>query len=413
MQSKPVSLLFAVVATCLLNIVGLYWSRLSHDRSEDSRVLTRQLSLWQWDDHDREGTEQQQQGIRQSQSQVSEISHQHSGQTTESQEDSMIVREANMGVDKKETEAWVSEGTDSESEIERTANLTDGVEEAYDASVKYKSTRKVVDTSKHLQGSQVEEKLVQNTTVSEKERPNLEVSVFASSNAGNFNLPVPFATLLQGQLLQVKWIQELRDYLNTVTPDSGPVTIVSSDYSYREILLNWLISALVRVDRPLSNVLVLSLDSSLHALLQGKGFACIHVPPDQLLRSVVINRLALTGHVAFTQVHILRLTVMRLVNHWGYDVANYDTDAIILKNPEPLYYKQYQDSDFIGSYGHSPLDIKQEWGIAICIGAMMIRSSNNTGMRFYLFCAQVTLIFIYMQRACLVSHSSEGTSLLD
>ena len=413
MQSKPVSLLFAVVATCLLNIVGLYWSRLSHDRSEDSRVLTRQLSLWQWDDHDREGTEQQQQGIRQSQSQVSEISHQHSGQTTESQEDSMIVREANMGVDKKETEAWVSEGTDSESEIERTANLTDGVEEAYDASVKYKSTRKVVDTSKHLQGSQVEEKLVQNTTVSEKERPNLEVSVFASSNAGNFNLPVPFATLLQGQLLQVKWIQELRGYLNTVTPDSGPVTIVSSDYSYREILLNWLISALVRVDRPLSNVLVLSLDSSLHALLQGKGFACIHVPPDQLLRSVVINRLALTGHVAFTQVHILRLTVMRLVNHWGYDVANYDTDAIILKNPEPLYYKQYQDSDFIGSYGHSPLDIKQEWGIAICIGAMMIRSSNNTGMRFYLFCAQVTLIFIYVQRACLVSHSSEGTSLLD
>ena len=98
MQSKPVSLLFAVVAACLLNIIGLYWSRLSHDRSENSRVgqLTRQLSLWQWDDHDREWTEQQQQGIRQSQIQVSEISHQHSGQTTESQGDSMIVREANM-----------------------------------------------------------------------------------------------------------------------------------------------------------------------------------------------------------------------------------------------------------------------------------------------------------------------------
>ena len=83
---------------------------------------------------------------------------------------------------------------------------------------------------------------------------------------------------------------------------------------------------------------------------------------------------------------------MRLVNHWGFDAANYDTDAIILKNPEPLYYKQYQDSDFIGSYGHSPLDIKQEWGIAICIGAMMIRSSNNTGMTY--LCT--SNIFIYM-----------------
>ena len=389
MQCKPVLLLFAVLVTCLLNIVGLYWStraRLSHGSSENAHVLTRQLSLWQWDDHDRQWTEQQQQGIRQSQIQVSENLYQYSGQMTENhdQEDSKIVQEANIAVDKKETEAWVSDSTGSELDIERISNLTNRVGGAYDPSVEGESTEKVVSTSQQLQGSQAEGKLVQNTNknASEEEGPYLEVSVSASFD---FNLPVPFATLPLGQLLQVQWMKELRHYLNAVTPDSGPVTIVSSDYSYREILLNWLISALVQVDRPLSNVLVLSLDSSLHALLQGKGFACIHVPPEQLLRSVVINRLALTGHVAFTQVHILRLTVMRLVNHWGFDVANYDTDAIILKNPEPLYYKQYQDSDFIGSYGHSPADIKQEWGIAICIGAMMTRSSNNTGKTFHLF----------------------------
>ena len=70
---------------------------------------------------------------------------------------------------------------------------------------------------------------------------------------------------------------------------------------------------------------------------------------------------------------------MRLVNYWGFDVANYDTDAIVLRNPEPLYYEQYRDSDFIGSYGHFPPDIKQEWGIAVCTGAVMIRSSICTG----------------------------------
>ena len=70
---------------------------------------------------------------------------------------------------------------------------------------------------------------------------------------------------------------------------------------------------------------------------------------------------------------------MRFINHWGFDAANYDTDAIVLRNPEPLYYEQYRDSDFIGSYGHFPPDIKQEWGIAVCTGAVMIRSSICTG----------------------------------
>ena len=194
-----------------------------------------------------------------------------------------------------------------------------------------------------------------------------------------FSLPVPFATLPLDQILHTEWLQALKDFLSTLKPDSGLVTVVSSDYKYSEVLLNWLISALVQVDRPLSNVLVLSLDSSLHALLQGKGFACIHVPPEQLLQSVVINRLALTGHVAFTQVHILRLTVMRFINHWGFDVANYDTDAIIMKNPEPLYYHQYKSSDFIGSFGHFPQEMQREWGIAVCIGVVMTKNSKQTG----------------------------------
>ena len=82
-----------------------------------------------------------------------------------------------------------------------------------------------------------------------------------------FTLPVPFATLPLDQILHTVWLQALKDFLHSLKPDSGPITIVSSDYKYSEVLLKWLISALVRVDRPLSNVLVLSIDSSLHALL--------------------------------------------------------------------------------------------------------------------------------------------------
>ena len=205
----------------------------------------------------------------------------------------------------------------------------------------------------------------------------------SSASKQAFSLPVPFATLPLGRLLQTLWLKELRDYISTLKPHSGPITLVSSDYKYREVLLNWLISALVRVDRPLSNILVLSLDPSLHTLLQDRGFACIHVPPESLLNPVLSA--SLTRHIAFTQVHVLRLTVMRFLNHWGFDVANYDTDAIIMKNPELLYYKQHQRSDFIGSYGHFPQQLQREWGIAVCIGVVMIKSSVRTGI---LLCTQ-------------------------
>ena len=113
-----------------------------------------------------------------------------------------------------------------------------------------------------------------------------------------FSLPVPLATLPLDRILHTGWLQALKKFLHTLKPDSGPVTIVSSDYKYREILLNWLISALVQVDRPLSNVLVLSLDSSLHALLQGKGFACIHVPLEQLLQPALLQIITLTNHIS-------------------------------------------------------------------------------------------------------------------
>ena len=226
--------------------------------------------------------------------------------------------------------------------------------------------------------SQTDRKLVQN-----KISPGKEVHFNMSAGSHHFtirppfSLPVPLATLPLSQILRTHWLQALRNFLDSLNPYSQPVTIVTSDYSYREVLLNWLISAHVRVDRPLSNVLVLSLDASLYTLLKDRGVACIHIPPQSLLSSALIA--GLTEHIGFTQSQVSRLTVMRFVNHWGFDVALYDTDAIILKNPELLYYKQYGDSDIIGTYGHFPQQIMQEWGIAICIGVAMFKSSTHTG----------------------------------
>lgn len=194
----------------------------------------------------------------------------------------------------------------------------------------------------------------------------------------SFSLPTPKATLPLTQLVKCAWMTELRDYLTSITRSPRLVSLVSSDYKYREVLLNWLITAQVKVDKPLSNVLVLSLDKSLHTLLKGKEIPCVHIPTSCLLRP----SLKLTKHVAFTQVHIMRVLVMRLLNHWRYDVANYDSDALILRNPEPRY-KELSDCHLIGSVGHFPKQMDKKWGTAVCIGVVMIRASPQTGQSTY------------------------------
>ena len=125
--------------------------------------------------------------------------------------------------------------------------------------------------------SQTERKLILS-----KISPGKEVHLNKSAGSHHFtirppfSLPVPLATLPLSQILRTHWLQALRNFLDSLNPHSGPVTIVTSDYSYREVLLNWLISAHVRVDRPLSNVLVLSLDASpsIHPV-KGQG-GCMH-----------------------------------------------------------------------------------------------------------------------------------------
>ena len=79
-------------------------------------------------------------------------------------------------------------------------------------------------------------------------------------------------------------------------------------------------------------------------------------------------------------VMVMRLTVMRLLNHWGYDAANYDTDALILKNPEQLFYDDLESSDLIGSRGYSSV-VKDVLGLALCAGVFMIKSTLGAGKK--------------------------------
>lgn len=186
----------------------------------------------------------------------------------------------------------------------------------------------------------------------------------------NFTFPQPGAVQPVPVVARALWVDELRLHLSQL--QDTQITMVTSNYAYTDVLLNWLIAATVRSKIPLSSILVISMSSNLNHFLRNKHIPSIFLPPESLLNpNFNFTR-------EFDRVMMVRLSVMRLINHFGFDVANYDTDAIILKDPQPLYDKLLEDQ-VIGSVGWIPTDLYQEWGVTICIGLVLLRSSRKTG----------------------------------
>ena len=186
----------------------------------------------------------------------------------------------------------------------------------------------------------------------------------------DLTLPFP-VTLLSTELLQQQWVRDLKKILTEVSPESPPVHFIAGNYEYREVLLNWLISAKVRINPPLTNIIVLSIDSPVCDLLNKRNITCVYAHWKEYLIKKLTS--------PFAAILVLRYTAIRLLNYWGYDAANIDADAHILKNPEPLY-EEFSDSDLVAGYGTWPSDLDSKWGETICGGSVMIRSTPNSGI---------------------------------
>ncbi len=229
--------------------------------------------------------------------------------------------------------------------------------------------------TKHLQLT--ETPLTVNEEVSDFNPIHTSAKLFQLRSS--FQLPVPHCTLSVHSLLQQPWIGELQDILSTIDPLSGPISLTTSDYNFRDVLLNWLSASTVHITPQLSHLLILCMDKSLYDLLKAHNITSIYAPPESFINKKTAA--GLDKHIAFTRTQILRLTVMRLLNHWGYDAANYDADAILVKNTEPLMYDIYRESSLIASYGRFPAEIRVQWGgTTLCAGMFMVKSGPATGM---------------------------------
>lgn len=165
-------------------------------------------------------------------------------------------------------------------------------------------------------------------------------------------------------------MKSLRGHLSKLSGRKA-INLVTSNSQYQDVLLNWLISAVVRCGLELESVLVLAMDLSLHTRLSHLNIPSVYIPLYHLLRRDT------NFTKAFDKVMMFRLAIIRVINHWGFDVHNYDTDAVLLRNPQPLY-DHLINSDIIGSVGRIPVDLMNKWGITICIGVVIIRSNPRT-----------------------------------
>ena len=169
---------------------------------------------------------------------------------------------------------------------------------------------------------------------------------------------------------ETEWVRDLYHSVKQVT--GKQVTLLVSDKKYLDILVNWLAHAILYAFQPVNNILIISFDAFSHLVLRRKGFRSIYVPPHSIMKSQNYTS-------RFAHIWVTRLTVIRILNYWNFTVQVFDSDAIVLRNIQPLVDK-FNNSDIISSAGSYPFDLHHKWAVpTLCMGVFVIKSSPATG----------------------------------
>lgn len=191
---------------------------------------------------------------------------------------------------------------------------------------------------------------------------------FRISDKKSLHFPQPHYSKEDAVILHSPWTEELRSILRNIS--GNQISMVTSSAEHQDVLVNWLTAAMFVASPPLENILVLSLDEALYYFLRERKIQSLYVSPEMVI-DAKIDRV-------FSQVHIVRITVLRLINHYGFDVVNYDCDAVVLKNPD-LLFEKYKAADMIGTFGKGPSQLFNKWGVTLNTGVLLLRSTARMG----------------------------------
>ena len=191
------------------------------------------------------------------------------------------------------------------------------------------------------------------------------------------DMPFPDDIKSREELQKTECVSKLYDFILNLDKSVSPhVNMVFGDSKHTNLVLNWIIAAMLRLEPPLHNVMVISLDRPLCDTLTAKKLplTCIVVSIECIFGSNVYDG----GERGWLKGTMVRHPVLRLINYWGYDVASYDSDAVLLRNPQPLY-EERPHMSVLASSSNFPKELNIEWGFVACTGALVLRSSPSTG----------------------------------
>ena len=204
----------------------------------------------------------------------------------------------------------------------------------------------------------------------------------------SLQLPYPRATRSLDEILGAGWVPGLWRFVSGL--ESRHVSLCFADSRYTEGVVNWLVSALVAIQPPLEHVLIISLDADLYHLLHHRGINTVFIDP----HTIIQNSVNLPTN--FSHIWITRMVLFRLLNHWGYTVTTYDSDALLVKNPQALF-AELEDSHLVGSEGVYPFDLHRQWkSPTLCMGVAIFRASEKTGISANLSTYSMLHVFYFL-----------------
>jgi len=194
----------------------------------------------------------------------------------------------------------------------------------------------------------------------------------------NLVFPYPNVTRPPHEMLNSPWATKLKVKLDAAKIGKQ-LTYVTVSMNYLPVLINWLIYAKLNAMPILENLLVVCMDTSSYEILSRKGMLSQMVKINDIIYSIK----DMDNSGIFSARVITRLTVLRLLNYWGYDVLIMDIDALLINNIQPIL-DYFNENDIIMSTANGtnciPSAARKLWGFCLCIGLLLIRSNVNTGM---------------------------------
>ena len=212
-----------------------------------------------------------------------------------------------------------------------------------------------------------------------------------------FSFPQPDGVKSVEEVSNMNWFHDLANIMAKKKNIKIIYLLACDNYAYPS-LLNWLVAAYVNTEIDIEDILVLSLDEKVYRSLLERDISTIYIKTEEFIRYYHFLSWWETDDVWLHAT--IRMSIARLMSHWGFNVAIFDVDAIPLKDLDGLY-KVFADSDIISSHSLKEAG-KFTGGWSMSLGFAFFRSNKIVGMHYqyymYMYMHIIIIIIFHAQK---------------